>query len=113
MDFYWVVFVAAGVLAAGLEYANRAGKAGQANFTREFSLFRNNYLVVYSLMMGEPIGGGPGAWHAAPPPPSARSPLPRRTTPPRLAVCPLPSLCCSRRLAAGPPRLPPVRLLRL
>ncbi|PRW59019.1 molybdate-anion transporter-like isoform A [Chlorella sorokiniana] len=51
MDFYWIVFVVAGVLAAGLEYANRAGKAGQANFTREFTLFRNNYLIVYSLMM--------------------------------------------------------------
>lgn len=50
MDFYWLVFGTAAVLAAGFEYSNRSGKNVVAT-TRDFRLFRNNYLVVYSLMM--------------------------------------------------------------
>lgn len=48
--FYALLFGVAAVLAAGLEYGNRAGKNGTTT-TREFVAFRNNYLVVYSLMM--------------------------------------------------------------
>ena len=50
-SFYGLLFGAAAVLAAVLEYGNRLGKS-TASTSREFTLFRNNYLVVYSLMMG-------------------------------------------------------------
>ncbi len=108
MEFYWIVFGVAAVLAAALEYANRAGKDGKANFTREFALFRNNYLIVYSLMMGERSERGPAV---------CRLPaLARRRCRARLRAhpcAPLPAPPASRRLAAGPPRVPAVRLLRL
>lgn len=54
--FYAMIFGVAAVLAAILEYGNRAGKS-QAATSREFTLFRNNYLIVYSLMMGGCPGG--------------------------------------------------------
>ena len=52
--FYAALFGVAAVLAAVLEYGNRAGRNAPGNTTREFTMFRNNYLLVYSLMMGEP-----------------------------------------------------------
>ncbi|EFN51339.1 hypothetical protein CHLNCDRAFT_33124, partial [Chlorella variabilis] len=49
--FYAALFGVAAVLAAVLEYGNRAGRNAPGNTTREFTMFRNNYLLVYSLMM--------------------------------------------------------------
>jgi hypothetical protein len=50
--FYAGLFGVAAILAAVLEYGNRAGRNAPGNSTREFTIFRNNYLLVYSLMMG-------------------------------------------------------------
>ncbi|KAL4419074.1 hypothetical protein ABPG77_002215 [Micractinium sp. CCAP 211/92] len=50
IDVYWSIFAIAALLAASLEWANRRGKSSTAT-SNEFRLFRNNYLVVYSLMM--------------------------------------------------------------
>ncbi|KAI3439118.1 hypothetical protein D9Q98_001527 [Chlorella vulgaris] len=49
--FYAGLFGVAAILAAVLEYGNRAGRNAPGNSTREFTIFRNNYLLVYSLMM--------------------------------------------------------------
>lgn len=56
MDVYWTIFAVAAVVAAALEWRNRQGKggAGSGAADRGFLAFKNNYLLVYSLMMGEP-----------------------------------------------------------
>eukprot|EP00887_Chlorella_sp_A99_P000640 scaffold5.g640.t1 len=48
--FYVLLFGAAALCAAVLEYGNRMGK-GQVATNAEFIRFRSNYLIVYSLMM--------------------------------------------------------------
>lgn len=55
-NFYVVLFGVAAVLAAALEYGNRMGKGGAVATNPEFSRFRSNYLIVYSLMMGKWAG---------------------------------------------------------
>lgn len=50
--FYLLIFGAAAALAAVLEYGNRMGKDNNVSDS-SFLKFRNNYLLVYSLMMGE------------------------------------------------------------
>lgn len=70
--FYTALFGVAAVLAAVLEYGNRAGRNAPGNSTREFAVFRNNYLLVYSLMMGEHLAQEPRTPGVVPPPaPSA------------------------------------------
>ena len=48
---YISIFGVAAVLAAALEYSNRLGRSKTVT-SAEFSKFQNNYLLVYSLMMG-------------------------------------------------------------
>lgn len=51
--FYMVLFGLQALIAAALEYGNRIGSDNKhTGATAEFLSFRNNYLVVYSLMMG-------------------------------------------------------------
>ena len=47
-----MLFVVAAVLAGALEYGNRMTKIGGQVTNTYFSAFKNNYLLVYSLMMG-------------------------------------------------------------
>lgn len=70
---YWSIFAIAALLAASLEWANRRGKSSAAT-PNEFRLFRNNYLVVYSLMMGAWVGAAPGCdrQRVSPPPAACR-----------------------------------------
>ncbi|GAB4815724.1 hypothetical protein N2152v2_002770 [Parachlorella kessleri] len=50
--YYVFVFGVAAVLAGGLEYGNRMAKgATQSGTSTDFVRFKNNYLVVYALMM--------------------------------------------------------------
>lgn len=48
---YWLLFGGLAVLAAGLELTKPADTTLVKN--ADFKKFRNNYLLVYSLMMGE------------------------------------------------------------
>ena len=51
--FYIVIFGLQALIAAALEYGNRIGSDNKhTGASTDFLLFRNNYLVVYSLMMG-------------------------------------------------------------
>lgn len=105
--FYTALFGIAAVLAAVLEYGNRAGRNAPGNSTREFAMFRNNYLMVYSLMMGKahPDAAWPANTRVAPP----LAPLAMLLlTLARSARC-----ACSRRLAAGPLRVRPLPILWL
>ncbi len=47
--FYVIVFGVAALVAAVLEYGNRMAKGAAQGTTPEFSIFKNNYLLVYSL----------------------------------------------------------------
>ena len=61
-SFYLVLFVVQAALAGYLEYANRSkGNSKHQDAPRDFKSFRNNYLVVYSMMMGTWIKAGCGA----------------------------------------------------
>ena len=51
--YYVLLFGVAAVLAGGLEYGNRMAKGATQATSTDFVRFKNNYLVVYSLMMGE------------------------------------------------------------
>ena len=52
-SFYVLLFGLQALLAAVLEYGNRLGSDNKPSAApTEFLGFRNNYLVVYSLMMG-------------------------------------------------------------
>jgi hypothetical protein len=55
-SFYWVVFAFFLVATGFLELKNRAAAAaaekGQEKGSALFNAFKNNYLLVYSLMMG-------------------------------------------------------------
>ena len=56
-----LLFGVQALLAAALEYGNRLGaERRDAGAGPEFLSFRNNYLVVYSLMMGERRQQGEG-----------------------------------------------------
>lgn len=57
--FYILLFGVAAVLAAVLEYGNRLTKGGQQVTNADFTRFKNNYLLVYSLAMGEWGGKSP------------------------------------------------------
>ena len=50
--FYIAVFLLSAVAAAALE-ATRKSSTGSETGNRDFLKFRNNYVLVYSLMMGE------------------------------------------------------------
>jgi MFS transporter, MFS domain-containing protein family, molybdate-anion transporter len=50
-SFYLAIFTVAAVLAGVLEYGNRVGKGNATATNSDFSKFRKNYLLVYSLMM--------------------------------------------------------------
>lgn len=51
-----ILFGIQALLAAALEYGNRLGSDNKHSAAPpEFLSFRNNYLVVYSLMMGKTI----------------------------------------------------------
>lgn len=50
--FYWLAFGAALCVAAALQWRTRASVVGGGNFDVDFRRFKNNYLVVYALMMG-------------------------------------------------------------
>lgn len=50
--FYVLLFGVAAVCAAGLEYGNRLSRGAAQATSADFSKFKNNYLLVYSLMMG-------------------------------------------------------------
>lgn len=54
---YWLLFGCLAAAAAGLELTKPADTTGSVK-NAEFKRFRNNYLVVYSLMMG----GTPEPW---------------------------------------------------
>ena len=85
-SFYTLVFLVLLVGIVGLESVVKAGsREGGAGATKPeaFKKFRNNYLVVYSLMMGAcAAGAGPpppcGPPAAASPPPLASPDAPRR-----------------------------------
>lgn len=49
--FYVVLFAALAALAALLETGR--GRSATGALTRDFVAFRNNYVLVYALMMGE------------------------------------------------------------
>ncbi len=52
-SFYGIVFGICAVVAAVLEWGNRSGADGkQSALPTEFVAFKNNYLIVYTLMMG-------------------------------------------------------------
>jgi len=52
--FYMMLFGFQALLAAVLEYGNRIGNDNKhVGASNEFLAFRNNYLIVYSLMMGK------------------------------------------------------------
>lgn len=97
MDVYWVVFAVAAATAAALEYTNRMGGGGAGSTkgpatNKEFTLFRNNYLIVYSLMMGEWMAGRRRRGHWAGNAPHTVSQPPATSRPPRhLAIPPLPT----------------------
>lgn len=135
MDVYWSIFMVAAVAAAALEWRNRQGKggAGSGAADRGFLAFKNNYLLVYSLMMGERssltwkpacllpgvlVETAVGGWRRGARDPGSRltafeSPA-AEAAGSNLNPAPLPSLLPrSRRLAAGAARVPPVRLLWL
>ena len=84
-SFYTLVFLVLLVGIVGLESVVKAGsREGGAGATKPeaFKKFRNNYLVVYSLMMGAcAAGAGPpppcGPPAAASPPPPALPPAAR------------------------------------
>ena len=69
--FYVVLFAALAALAALLETGR--GRAGGGALTRDFVAFRNNYVLVYALMMGEccRCGGGGGREEGEDQPPRA------------------------------------------
>ena len=50
---YWILFAGLAASAAGLELTKAADTTVVKN--SEFKRFRNNYLLVYSLMMGKPM----------------------------------------------------------
>lgn len=50
--FYIAVFLLSAMAAAALE-GTRKGETGSGTGNRDFLKFRNNYVLVYSLMMGE------------------------------------------------------------
>jgi Sugar-tranasporters, 12 TM len=50
---YWILFAGLAASAAGLELTKAADTTIVKN--SDFKRFRNNYLLVYSLMMGEPM----------------------------------------------------------
>lgn len=53
LTFYYGLFGGWALAAAGLELGSRFGKKASAMVTTDlFKAFRNNYLLVYSLMMG-------------------------------------------------------------
>lgn len=49
--FYYLVFGALGAVVAALELSK--GNKDRVNTTTAFNSFKNNYLLVYSLMMGK------------------------------------------------------------
>ena len=97
MDLYWGLFGLGAVVAFSLEWANHARKGGSGNTSPEFSAFRANYLIVYSMMMGErgPVGR-PGV---PPPAAAARSPQP---PPPNKPAPPPPTRATARDGLQGP-----------
>ena len=81
-SFYTLVFLVLLVGIVGLEGVVKAGSresgGGGATKPEAFKKFRNNYLLVYSLMMGAGAAPGPGrrrrrAARGPPPPPPAPS----------------------------------------
>ena len=50
--FYLVVFGVSAAAAAALQWSKAAEKS-EGNANKEFLRFRNNYVLVYGLMMGE------------------------------------------------------------
>jgi hypothetical protein len=53
--FYTAIFAAMAAVAAGLELTRSKDVASESG-SREFLRFRNNYVTVYALMMGAPVG---------------------------------------------------------
>lgn len=50
--FYIALFGVAALLSAGLEYGNRIAKGAAQATSPEFTRFKNNYLIVYSVGLG-------------------------------------------------------------
>lgn len=84
--FYWLVFGVAISAAAVLEWGNRSG-GSKKPWDADFRRFKNNYLLVFALMMGTCSCGGPpiGRLEEIPSePPWAQRLLARRA---RMATC--------------------------